>query len=144
VRADGKELRLATQIIDALESDWKPDKYHDTYTEELRELIARRAKGETVTVEEAPAETAKVVDLMAALNASVEAAKRGRKGSMSKAFERAARELVPREDDEDEAAERPARRRQKSSARKSSRSKTGRTGASKTRPARRGATRKSA
>jgi DNA end-binding protein Ku len=141
VRADGKELRLATQIIDALESEWKPDKYHDTYTEELRELIARRAKGETVVIEEAPAETAKVVDLMAALSASVEAAKRGRKGSMSKAFERAARELVPREDDE---AKRPARRRQKSSARKSSRSATSGASAGKTRTARRGSARKSA
>jgi DNA end-binding protein Ku len=79
-RADAKELRLATQIIDALEAEWKPAKYHDTYTEELRELIERRAKGETVTIEESPAENAKVLDLMAALNESVAAAKRGRRG----------------------------------------------------------------
>jgi DNA end-binding protein Ku len=80
-RADAKELRLATQIIDALDAQWKPTKYHDTYTEELRELIERRAKGETVTVDEAPSEKAEVLDLMAALSASVAAAKRGRRGT---------------------------------------------------------------
>ena len=83
-RADAKELRLATQIIDALQADWKPAKYHDTYTEELRDLIERRAKGETVTIEEAPAENAKVLDLMAALSESVAAAKRGRRGKAAK------------------------------------------------------------
>ena len=80
-RADAKELRLATQIVDALDAEWKPTKYHDTYTEELRELIERRAKGETVTIDEGPAEKAEVLDLMAALSASVEAAKRGRRGT---------------------------------------------------------------
>ena len=80
-RADAKELRLATQIVDALDAEWKPTKYHDTYTEELRELIERRAKGETVTIDEAPAEKAEVLDLMAALSASVAAAKRGRRGT---------------------------------------------------------------
>ena len=77
-RPDAKQLRLATQIIDALEAQWKPAKYHDTYTEELRELIERRAKGETVTIEEASGTGGEVLDLMAALNASVAAAKRRR------------------------------------------------------------------
>ena len=34
-----KELRLASQIIDALASDWDPTRYHDTYTEELRDRL---------------------------------------------------------------------------------------------------------
>lgn len=112
-RADGKELRLATQIIDALESDWKPNKYHDTYTEELRELIERRAKGETITIDQSPAESAKVLDLMAALNASVAAAKQGRKGkgAYDKALARAARELVPVEDEEEPPARKSAKKR---------------------------------
>ncbi|MEO8693940.1 MAG: Ku protein [Acidimicrobiales bacterium] len=83
-RADAKELRLATQIIDALEADWKPTKYHDTYTEELRELIERRAKGETVAIDEEPQEKANVLDLMEALSASVAAAKRGRRATRAK------------------------------------------------------------
>ena len=83
-RVEPKELRLATQIIDALEAQWKPSKYHDTYTEELRELIERRAKGETITIDEKPAESAKVLDLMAALSESVAAAKRGRRATPAK------------------------------------------------------------
>src|SRR4029453_9300879 len=68
-----KERALAGQIIDALASDWEPERYHDTYTEELRTLIKRRSKGaKAEEPEEAPEqETAEVVDLMEALEASV-------------------------------------------------------------------------
>ena len=68
-----KELALAQQIIDSLASDWDPKRYHDTYTDELKDLIERKAKGEDITVdtdEEEP--SGKVVDLMAALQASLE------------------------------------------------------------------------
>jgi DNA end-binding protein Ku len=69
-----KELRLAAQIVDSLASDWDPARYHDTYTEQMRDLIEAKAKGKQVTVEpEEEAEGAKVIDLMAALQASVEA-----------------------------------------------------------------------
>ena len=47
-----KELKLASQIIDSLASDWDPKRYHDTYTEELRDLIERKAKGEKITVDD--------------------------------------------------------------------------------------------
>jgi DNA end-binding protein Ku len=68
-----KEMKLASQIIDSLASDWNPKRYHDTYTEELRDLIERKAKGEEITVDTAEEEpTGKVVDLMAALQASLE------------------------------------------------------------------------
>jgi DNA end-binding protein Ku len=73
-----KELKLASQIIDSLASDWDPKRYHDTYTEELRDLIERKAKGEEITVDTAEEEpTGKVVDLMAALQASLEGRPRG-------------------------------------------------------------------
>jgi DNA end-binding protein Ku len=77
---DAKHLKLANQIIDALATEWDPTRYHDTYTEELRDLIARRAKGEAIEVdEEEPEQETNVVDLMAALEASVAAA-RGSRG----------------------------------------------------------------
>jgi DNA end-binding protein Ku len=73
-----KELKLASQIIDSLASNWDPKRYHDTYTEELRDLIERKAKGEEITVDTAEEEpTGKVVDLMAALQASLEGRPRG-------------------------------------------------------------------
>lgn len=79
-----KELKLATQIVDSLESDWKPSRYHDTYTETLKDLIERKDKGEDVVVEEERAEQGEVLDLMAALEASVEAAKKKRGSSKGK------------------------------------------------------------
>jgi DNA end-binding protein Ku len=87
-----KELQLAAQIVDSLTSDWDPTRYHDTYTEQMHDLIEAKAKGEEVTVEpEEAAESAQVIDLMAALQASVDAAgsrgsraKRGRKRSTSR------------------------------------------------------------
>jgi DNA end-binding protein Ku len=68
-----KELALAQQIIDSLASDWDPKRYRDTYTDELKDLIERKAKGEDITVDTGEEESSgKVVDLMAALQASLE------------------------------------------------------------------------
>jgi|SRR5215216_4589172 len=77
-KPEAKALKMATQLLDAMASDWKPEQYHDTYTDELRERIEARERGEEVV--EAPVEEeagGKVVDLMAALEESVAAAKKG-------------------------------------------------------------------
>jgi DNA end-binding protein Ku len=74
-----REARMATQIIDSLSTDWKPSKYHDTYKAEVLELIDKKAKGKEIVVDKAEEAPAKVVDLMAALEASLEAAKKGKK-----------------------------------------------------------------
>jgi DNA end-binding protein Ku len=74
-KADAGELRLATQIIDSLSGPWKPERYHDSYTEEVRKLVAAHEKGREIVVEEAPAQQAEMVDLMAALEASLKASK---------------------------------------------------------------------
>jgi DNA end-binding protein Ku len=70
-----KALKLATQIIDSLAGEWKPEQYHDTYVEELRERITAKDKGKEVVEEAAPEPTADVLDLMEALEASVQKAK---------------------------------------------------------------------
>ena len=82
-KAKPKEIELATTIIDSLASDWDPERYHDTYTEELRDLIERKAKGEEITVEQVePAEESDIGDLMEALRASVDdARKKNRRSS---------------------------------------------------------------
>ncbi len=79
-----KELRLAEQIIDSLTTAWDPSRYHDTFTDELKDLLSRKAKGESIVVEEAPARPAEVLDLMSALQASLDAAKSPRGASVSK------------------------------------------------------------
>jgi len=74
-----KELAMAAQLIESLASDFEPDKFHDTYREAVLELIEKKASGEEIIAPAAEEEPAKVVDLMAALEASVAAAKDARK-----------------------------------------------------------------
>lgn len=81
-KAGPKERKLAAQIVGSLTTEWEPDRYHDTYTEELKDLIGRRSKGRKVAVEQAPTAGANVVDLMEALQASIDATE-GRKGRPS-------------------------------------------------------------
>lgn len=71
---------MALQLIDALSGDWEPAHYHDTYQEQVREVVKAKAEGQEVALaEEAPAAT-NVVDLMQALQGSIEAAGAGRGG----------------------------------------------------------------
>jgi DNA end-binding protein Ku len=75
-KPDAKELGLAIQIIASLSGDWDPKRYHDTYTEELRDLLDRKAKGEVVEPEAtAEQQPGKALDLMEALEASLDEAK---------------------------------------------------------------------
>jgi DNA end-binding protein Ku len=74
-----QELAMAQSLIDTLSGDFKPEQYSDNYREALQALIEAKVAGrEVVTPVEPAADTGTVVDLMAALRASVEAAKQGR------------------------------------------------------------------
>ena len=75
-KPDPKTLRMATQLIDGLAAEWNPDQYHDTYVEELRKRIKAKEAGKQIVDKEVSEPTGgKVLDLMAALEASVKAAK---------------------------------------------------------------------
>jgi DNA end-binding protein Ku len=70
-----KELTMAQQLIEQLTTSFEPTRYKNEYREQLEELIRKKMEGEHVRVSvEAP--QAKVVDLMEALKASLEAAKK--------------------------------------------------------------------
>jgi DNA end-binding protein Ku len=75
---DAKARAMATSLIDSLTTEFEPTKFVDTYTDDLRALIETKARGETITPIERPAASPQVVDLMAALEASVAAAKAAR------------------------------------------------------------------
>ena len=80
IAVDERETAMARQLIAALEADFEPDRYTDSYREALLGLIERKASGDTDVTVSAPAPTSDtVVDLMAALEASVAAAKVARK-----------------------------------------------------------------
>ena len=74
-----KELGMAEQLIDSLSAEWEPDRFHDEYRDELLDLIHAKDAGEerVVAAVEGPAEDT-VIDLMAALEASVAAAREAR------------------------------------------------------------------
>src|SRR5438477_1830592 len=66
-----RELEMARQLVDTLSAQFDPEKYHDEYREEVLALIERKAAGEEIVAPAAPEEPAKVLDLMAALEASL-------------------------------------------------------------------------
>jgi len=66
-----KEMGMARQLIEALAGHFEPERYHDEYREQLLGLIDRKAAGEEIVAEPAVEEPGKVVDLMAALEASL-------------------------------------------------------------------------
>jgi DNA end-binding protein Ku len=72
-----RELEMAKQLVETLSADFDPEKYHDEYREELLSLIERKAAGEEIVAQPHVEERGKVVDLMAALEASLA---RGRAG----------------------------------------------------------------
>ena len=79
-----RELDMARQLIDSLASDFDPEKYHDEYREAVLELIEKKADGQEIVLQPAE-EPERVPDLMAALEASLAAAKGGDGGGNGKA-----------------------------------------------------------
>ncbi len=80
VEVSAKEVLMAEALVDSLSAEFDPEKYRDAYREQVLDLIERKAAGEEFEAPAAPAAAApQVVDLMAALEASVKAAKAARK-----------------------------------------------------------------
>jgi DNA end-binding protein Ku len=74
-----RELQMAEALIESLSAEtFEPEKFHDTYRSRVLELIEAKAAGETLVAAPAEDTGARVVDLMAALEASVKAAKERR------------------------------------------------------------------
>jgi DNA end-binding protein Ku len=70
------ELDLARQVIDSLAGDFEPDALVSEYRRDLRALLEAKMRGEEIVTPEPAEEPAPVIDLMAALKASVAAAKK--------------------------------------------------------------------
>jgi DNA end-binding protein Ku len=111
-----REMTMAISLVESMSGPFEPDKYQDTYREEVLSLIERKAQGLGLEKVETTAPAANVVDLMAALEASVNAAKsaRGRHpaGGPEALAEarprRAASKAKAAKDDADDEAEAPA------------------------------------
>jgi len=72
VKATKREIDVAKQLIGSLAGDFEPDKYRDTYREEVLALIERKAAGKEIAVQpEAEQAPEPAPDLMSALKASL-------------------------------------------------------------------------
>jgi len=78
IEVNDKEVAMAEALVASLAADFEPEKYRDEYREEVMALIQMKADGEEFGAPEIAAEKPKVVDIMAALEASVAAAKDAR------------------------------------------------------------------
>jgi DNA end-binding protein Ku len=78
VQATDREIQMARQLIESLAADFEPEKYRDEYRDRVLELIEAKAEGQEIAVPETPEEPTAVPDLMAALEASLAEAKKGK------------------------------------------------------------------
>jgi DNA end-binding protein Ku len=129
------EKQMAKQLVAAMTGEFEPEKYKDEYREALLEIIEQKVEGKEITEPEPAEESGNLIDLMAALEASVKTAKAARDGEKPVSVEDAkkARSARPARAKEADAAEKePARR-----AARASRDKGAREQAKEDRPARR-------
>ena len=78
IEVSPKEVLMAEALVESLSADFQPAKYRDNYREQVLDLIERKAAGEQFELPAPAAAAPAVVDLMAALEASVKAAKAAR------------------------------------------------------------------
>jgi DNA end-binding protein Ku len=83
VSVSDAELRMAHTLIEAMASDFAPETYHDGYREALLSVIEAKTAGKDVAARPEPAEPAPPLDLITALQASVEAAQAARGESVN-------------------------------------------------------------
>jgi DNA end-binding protein Ku len=112
VKTTKRELDMAEQLVASLAGDFEPDRYRDTYRQEVLDLIERKAQGEKIAVQAPPQEAPTAApDLMSALKASLEA--------------------VRTREAEGNGAAKPSRKPAKAKAKARGSSKDGRTGTRK-------------
>jgi DNA end-binding protein Ku len=75
-----QELTMATSLIETMAGDFDPTQYKDAYREALQAVIQAKVEGKEIAAPAAPEEEPAAADLLSALRASVEAAKRNRAG----------------------------------------------------------------
>ena len=118
------EKLMAEKLIEAMTGEFDPAAYKDEYREALMQVIESKIEGHEIVAAPEPAEGTKLVDLMAALQASVKAATTARDSKAEKpvsvAEEKArraaaggakARPAARAAADADAPAERPGRKR---------------------------------
>jgi DNA end-binding protein Ku len=104
-----REVKMANVLIESMESEWDPERFHDTHREKVEALIEEKSQGKVITAaKSAPAP--KIVDLIEALQASISANQSGRTKPTKKATQPkiAAAKKAPAKRSESTAKKAPA------------------------------------
>jgi DNA end-binding protein Ku len=67
-----REIKMANVLIDSMESEWDPERFHDTHRQKVESLIEEKSQGKVIVATKS-ASAPKIVDLMEALQASISA-----------------------------------------------------------------------
>lgn len=78
------ELKMAKSLISNLTAEFKPEKYDSNYRKALQELIAKKVANEEIEIPREITKDEKIVDLMEALKASVNATEKKKKKAKTK------------------------------------------------------------
>jgi DNA end-binding protein Ku len=70
--ADGRELSIAKKLVDSLTDEWDPSRYKNTYRERVEELVEQKRAGHSVVRGAEDRPKSNVIDLMSALQASID------------------------------------------------------------------------
>ncbi|OGO67958.1 MAG: Ku protein [Chloroflexi bacterium RIFCSPLOWO2_02_FULL_71_16] len=81
VSVSAKEVQMAQTLVDAMAMKFEPDEFKDEYKEAVDDIVRAKVEGKEVIEAAEPEAETTVVDLMAALKASVERAKKGEKAA---------------------------------------------------------------
>lgn len=76
-----KEIKMALQLIELLHAPFKPEEYRDTFTQEIKQIIKKKAKGAPIHPKAEKAPSTKIHDIMSLLQASLESSKKPSKKS---------------------------------------------------------------
>jgi DNA end-binding protein Ku len=73
-----RELDMALTLIEGFSGDWEPERYEDTYTTALRDLVKAKRRGKDVHELQEPEEEQAPPDLIEALRLSIEQSQKAR------------------------------------------------------------------
>ena len=88
VEVGKREMNMATALIDSMSSKWNPEKYRDDYREALMEVIEEKVEAGGKEIKEKPKKApkpTKVIDLVKALQQSLEETKSAKKKTKGRA-----------------------------------------------------------
>jgi len=138
-KVEKKDLDMAVSLVTSLTTKWNPKNYRDTYTERVEKLIDAKKRDREIVVPPRDEESAgKVVDLLATLQASVDAARGHKPGNTRNLPKLETRKADEKPDADDRSAKRTSTK--KTAAKKTAAKK----GAARKAPAKKGAAKKAA